>query len=1419
MDTLTDAEDIDIAAAKEGANAGAALSAERLRELWRWALNVPGVDDGDSFFALGGQSMAAVVMLAELQDRHGIELSVDTVFGTPVFRDFWELVRRHADAPVPAAGHAAAAVTEESESGPVPLSFQQLQVWTAYQLSGRLASYNLPIVYRLQGPVDPAALGRALVRLACQHDILRTTYGLVDGVPQQTPHDALRIPFAVDDLRGPDSSATSEALRREMAALQATPLAIEHDPPIAVRLLRTGPQEWHLLVCVHHIAFDGWSLKVLFEDLGRHYAAALRGDDPARERPASVPYGRYARQSRRWAAEGSHAQALAYFNRYLEGLETLNALPTDFPRGAGGPGLAASVVRRLDGMRCARLAALAAAHATTPFVVFLSALALVVARQTHRPEAVIGVPTANRELADFRSTVGFFANTTPLRLSVRPAMSFDQWLKQGSENVHETLKHSRLPFPLLVQALGPARSSSCNPLFQIAFAFQNAPPPASVLPGIEASYLQAPNRFAKFDLTVNIGFDAEGGAQIDWEYDTALFRPGAMERLAERFEAALDWMERAGSQALSALPLLESEAPLVDRLAAAPTLGEGDDVMALFRQAADARPSSLAVVQGLRSLSYGELDHASQVLAHRLHAAGAQPGEPVAYAASRSLEAIVTQLAILKAGAAYLPMDTGYPVAQLAYMSHDSGARLFVGPSGLPPPQRMHAVAVDLEELAQAACPPPMPVRTPPGLAYLMYTSGTSGLPKGVQVPRSGIARLVRDNGYLALGPETVMLHAASPSFDAATFEVFGALLNGGRLVCYDEPRPDPQRLVQLIRDAGVTTMWLTAGLLPALADVAKPALPALRHLVTGGDVVSPEAVARLHRQQPQLLVVNGYGPTENTTFTTCHPIERGLDTAQALPIGRPISATCVRVVGLDGCPCGVDQPGELWAGGAGLALGYQNAPELTAERFVVEEDGRRWYRTGDLVRLRADGSLDFLGRLDQQLKIRGYRIDLATVEARLAAHPAVAQAAVLVVGAAAADKRLVGLYAIRDAHAADVQALKEWLSQALPNYAVPDTLHRVETLAVNANGKVDRAALREAYAQARHSAGPRARELDAAQHRVAALWGQLLQLPADLDPEADFFEMGGNSLLVTQLAARLSEAAGWPIAVSALYDHGTLQAQADLLRRPPAATSCGSGSGPAVLLEIGEVARPWFALPGVGGLAHAFADIGSALRRQGCGLRAFDSLGLRDGMAPLGLAASTRVLVDEIIRLQPEGPHALMGHSFGGRVAFEAALELERRGRQVHLLLLDAMPGNEVVDISRFKMPAEGPAGLAAWLLRAMGDVAGAAEEEPLRRLAQLGLFGPLAVGEVLANVEWQLRANRAYRPSGRLRQGTVQLLRAAQSDFGAAATERVESALALHCDRFTVLTLPGDHFSLLKRSAGEIAARALGQHRGPGD
>jgi amino acid adenylation domain-containing protein len=1403
MHTSTDTQNGSNAAGREP------ISLDRLRDLWRVALNVPGVQDTDSFLALGGHSMAAIVMLAELQEHHGVELGPEAVFQTPVLRDFFALLQQqHGHAPEPSP--AASAHEDALQGDCAPLSFQQLQVWTAYQLSGNPAPYNLPIVYRLTGAIDPAALRTALERLSQRHEILRTTYGSEAGVPRQTVHAVLPIPMEVHDLAALDAAAVSQRLAQELARLHATPIAIEREAPLAVRLLRTGADAWHLLVCIHHIAFDGWSLKVFFEDLSALYEAVLRGAGDAQQEAPRVPYRRYALHSRRTAEAGGYADALDYFSRYLEGLETLNALPTDSPRGPGGPGPAANVVLHVDAARNARLAALAARHETTPFAVYLSALALVVARQTHRQEAVIGVPTANRELADFRSTVGFFANTTPLRLAVPAAADVARLLRLAWDNVQQTFRHARLPFPLLVQALAPARSSSCNPVFQIAFAFQNSAPPAKVLPGVEASYLQAPNRFSKFDLTVNVGFDAGGAAQIDWEYDTALFRQGTMERMARRFDAALAWMEQAGEQPLASLPLLADEAAPLQALAHPPAPRADGDLVDLLRQAAAAHPRRDAVVQGARTLSYAGLEHACDLLAARLQDAGVRAGEPVAYAAARSIESVVTQLAILKAGAAYLPMDVGYPEAQRLHMARDSGAALFLAPAGTQPPDGMRMLAVDAAELAGAPARRPRPVPGDQHAAYLMYTSGTSGQPKGVWVPRSGIVRLARDNGFLALGPDTVMLHAASPSFDAATFEIFGALLNGGSLVCHDRPRLDLQELLPLLRSAGVTTMWLTAGLLPAFADLAREPLPSLRHLLTGGDVVAPDAVARLHLQQPQLQIINGYGPTENTTFTTCHRVERGFDASRPLPIGRPIAATSVRVVGPGGSPCGVDQPGELWTGGEGLALGYHNAPALTAERFV-QAHGQRWYRTGDLVRLRADGVLDFLGRIDQEVKIRGYRVDLPMVEARLAAHPALAGAAVIVVGAGAAAKRLAGLYVLREGASLAPGALQAWLAQTLPNYAVPDALQRVHALPTNANGKVDRAALRALH----EAAGPTlaaAAELDEDQRAVAALWSELLHTPARWGPEADFFEAGGNSLLVVQLAARLGDAAGRPIGVSTLYNHSSLHAQAGLLRAAPADAdpAAARGSGPAVQLRLGDAGPMWIAIPGVGGLAHAFAEIGGALRRQGARLCAFDSLGLRDGIASRGLPGAVRALADAVLRLQAHGPYGLIGHSFGGRVAFELALELERRGEHVTLLMLDAMPGNEVVDIARYEMPGHGPAGLAAWLLQAMGDTA-AAGEDPLRRLESLGLFRDLPLETVLGNVEWQLRANRAYRPTGRLLHGTTHLLRAAESDFGKAPAGQVQSALELHCAQCTVRTLAGDHFTMLKRSATEIADAAM--------
>ncbi|MEF9413210.1 amino acid adenylation domain-containing protein [Ralstonia sp. SM1864_UCD524_TZ4] len=1403
----------------------APVSQTALREMWATVLMPDAAPDAiadtDNFFDLGGQSLSAVLILAQLAEQTGLQLLPAVLFEHPVFRDFCEAVAQaaveapNADDPASAAQAAEADLDPDDDEGDAtaqawPLSFQQAQLWSISRLAGSSTQYNIPLAYALDGELDEAALKLAFELTARRNEILRTTYGQGEGEPFQTVHPALPLPWRVEAVE--DSAAVAARIE----AFAGTEFDLGRDMPLAVLLLRIAPQRHVLAICVHHIAFDGFSMKPFFAELSAAYRLALgSGAHAIRDvdalaatdrRAPPVPYRRFAQRSQRRAAQGSHAAGVAYFADYLDGIEALNALPVDRPRRAvAGTAVAATLSRTVPPALLDTLKTLARGAETTLFCVFYAVLGIALARHTGRQDVVVGVPTANRTDSDCLDVVGFFANNVVLRTRVDFAQSFDTFVRAVAENVQRTFAHHQTPFAFVVDALSPSRSSAHNPIFQIAFAFQNSPEPGELLSGLHARPLPVANRRAKFDLTINVAFTGDG-ARIDWEYDSSLFLPATIEALAAHY---LGLLRAATPDApLHRLDPVDADSPegaLLARLAHAREVTGGASIVSRFDDVAGRRPAAAAIVHRDGVMTYSALARASEALAMRLLVArGVETldGEPVAFFASRDPVTIIVELAILKAGGAYVPIDRSYPPQRVAFVLEDSGACLFVKTAGdacAAPPGNLPIVAYDWRAPSEAPAEPAqrLPRRQRGDApAYLMYTSGSTGNPKGVRIPQRGVVRLACPDAdsarFVPLSNETVMLHASSPGFDASTFEIWGALLNGGTLVCYASSVVDPRELVEVVAAQGVNTMWLTAGLLSEFAAI-ETRLPHLRWLLTGGDVVPPSAVARLQAREPQLTVINGYGPTENTTFTCCHTIERPVDAERALPIGTPIPGTSVKIVGTGGFRCGIGEPGELWTGGEGLADGYHRAPEATRARFV--DDGGRWYRTGDIVRMRHDGVIDYLGRGDAQVKIRGYRIELEEIERSLHEHPAVSAAAVLVLGDDAQSKTLAAFVVAGGER--DAAGLRAWLGTRLPAYAVPGRWCFVDALPANVSGKVDRRKLL-ALAEAQAPQPEAQTALSPDESRVAQVWTRVLG-PQALRPDSDFFDVGGDSLRSIRVAAELGKAWGREVPVAALYDHPTLRALTAFLAARDAAPR--DRARPAV-----------FAIPGVGGLAAAFAPLGTELRRHGIELVAFDSPGWHaDRTLPIDarLLAYVQHVVDAIRRRTPHGPYQLIGHSFGARVAFDVALALEEAGGTVALTMLDALPGNDLVDMSRWRV-GQTPRELAGWLLGAMqnGDVPAEPGEDAVASLARLQIYGDLDVHDALALVDDQMLASRRYRPARRLRATRVQMVYAEHGLIGAHAHDAIVDSLRAWADTVAVARLDADHFSMLK------AAPALAGH-----
>ncbi|HEX6037441.1 amino acid adenylation domain-containing protein, partial [Longimicrobium sp.] len=1100
--------------ARHGYEAPVGETEEALAEIWAEVLGIERVGRWDHFFELGGHSLLAVRVISRVRQVLGVEMALGEVFSRPVLGDFARGVAMAGRAELPPIGRA-------PREGSLPLSFAQQRLWFLEQLGDLGSTYHVRVRRRLPGALDRDALVRALDRIVARHEALRTTFAEVNGVPEQriAPADA-GFALVEHDLAG-RTDADAE-LRRLLAQEAAAPFDLERGPLIRGRLVRRAPDDHLLLVTMHHIVGDGWSSDVLTRELDALYGAFRRGaPDPL---PAlEVQYADYAVWQRRWVA-GEVLQAQAdYWTRTLAGAPALLELPTDHPRPAHFDPAGAQFGVQLDGTLTAGLRALARRHGTTPYMVVLAGWAVVLGRLSRQDDLVIGTPVANRGRREIEGLIGFFVNTLALRMDLSGAPTVAALLARVKERTLEAQQHQDIPFEQVVERVDPERSLSHTPLFQVLFAWQNAAGEAERSGGAPFPPGSTARATAKFDLSLSF-IERDGEITAGVEYAASLFEHATVERWVGYLRRVLEQMVADETRPVTRLALMPrgERAQVVEAWNRTEAFPDGPCIHERFERQAARTPGAVALVHEGARLTYGELNARANRLAHHLRGLGVGPDVRVGLCVERGLEMMVGLLAVLKAGGAYVPLDPDYPAERLAYMLADSAPAAVLTEGAL----RDRVAGTDapvlvLDEAAPAwahapAADPERAGLTPDHVAYVIYTSGSTGRPKGVLVPHGNVARLFSaTDAWFGFGETDVWTLFHSVAFDFSVWEMWGALLYGGRLVVVPGATArNPEAFYRLVCEQGVTVLNQTPSAFHAFmnAQVSVGGAHRLRYVVFGGEALDVPGLRpwfdRNGDDAPRL--VNMYGITETTVHVTYRPLtEADVFGGSGSPIGRAIPDLRLYVLDPARRPVPVGVPGELYVGGAGVARGYLNRPELTAERFVDDPFAPgRLYRTGDRVRWLADGTLEYLGRLDEQVKIRGFRIELGEIEARLAEHPEVREAVVLAREDVPGEKRLVA-YVVGEAEA---DALRARLRQSLPEYMVPAAFVPLDALPLTANGKLDRKALPapegDAYARAGYEA-----PLGEVEAALAEIWGEVLGLER-VGRWDHFFELGGHSLL-----------------------------------------------------------------------------------------------------------------------------------------------------------------------------------------------------------------------------------------------------------------------------------------------------------------
>jgi amino acid adenylation domain-containing protein len=1127
-----------------GAEVPATPIEDQLAALWRELLGLERVGRHDNFFALGGHSLLATRLVARVHETFGVDLPLRHLFEAPTIAG---LARRMGGGE----DRGDAGLEEPAETAPV--SFSQRRLWFLDRLEPGSAAYNLPFAVRLLGPLSAEALARAFTGIVRRHEPLRTAFAEEGGEPVQVIAPPAPVPLPVADLAGlPPERRDPEALRLVIAEA-ARPFDLARGPLFRPLLLRFAPDAHVVSATMHHVVTDGWSTGILLRELGAFYAGLPLPELRTR-------YADFAAWQRRWLEGPEPAGHVDYWKRRLAGAPVLE-LPTDRPRPAVRRGRGATEPVAFSPELVLPLERLARGESATLYMALLAAFQVLLYRYTGQEDLVVGSPVAGRERREVQDLIGFFVNALALRSRLRDGEPFRAFLGRVRDLCLEAYAHQELPFDKLVEEIQPERSLARAPVFQVVLSLEERPREAR-LPELEIRPLPIHTGASKFDLNLLL---AAGDGRLEGfvEYDADLFEPDTVRRLIGHFENLLAAAVADPGQRISELPLMD-EAELRQTLTLPiplshppfpPPRERGETLPDLFAAQAARRPDAVALSFEGEALTYGELARRAGHIARRLRGLGVGAEVPVALWCERDLQLPVAVLGVLAAGGVYVPIDPAWPAERVAFVLEDSGSRILLRGRGTARPLVMPQVQViDLDGAGDG--PFPAGIVAPDNAAYVIYTSGSTGQPKGVAVTHRNVARLLAaTRPWFGFGEGDVWTLFHSCAFDFSVWEIWGALAHGGRLavVPFWASR-SPDAMAEILEREGVTVLNQTPSAFYALLD--RVAGPVLSWVIFGGEALDAGRLApwweRHASERPRLA--NMYGITETTVHVTFRPVLPGdAWSGVGSAIGEAIPDLSVYVLGPELVPVPLGVPGELHVSGAGLARGYLGRPDLTAERFVpnpfTQEPGARLYRTGDLGRRRASGELEYLGRVDLQVKVRGFRIEPGEIEAALVRHPAVTEAAVVVRDDLPGGRGLAAFWTPSGDATAGTHELRVFLKEHLPEALVPAVFARLDRLPVTPNGKVDRralAAIRVAPARTEPSfEAPRT----PAEELLAGLWTELLgreRVAAD----DDFFDLGGHSLLATQLVSRVRETLGVELPLRAVFQSPTLSAMAAALSR-----------------------------------------------------------------------------------------------------------------------------------------------------------------------------------------------------------------------------------------------------------------------------
>jgi len=1183
---------------------------ELVAETWSESLGQSQLNAHDNFFSLGGYSLLAIRCLSRLREKFSIALSLSDFFKNPTIAQQAALLERHlanheaaagrrtvkraegkspekASSPAPEPTHfiggiaapTAGVIPARNRSLPCPLSPAQERVWFLEQLDPGPPVYNEAEAVRLRGELDEEAMERALNLIIERHEILRTTIQAKEGRPEAIVHQNWSLKLKKFDLRRLPVERREAEVRRLLIEEPRRLYRLEAEPGIRATLIRLAAGEHALILMMHHMICDRMSIGILWRELGTLYDSCARGE-PSPLKPLPIQYGDYASWQKQQLQQANIQQDVAFWKHTLREAPKMLDLSTDRPRPSVisyrgdkrrfrlGPELARSV--RDLGCR----------EKTSLFNLFAAALNTLLYRYTGQEDILIGIPIADRERPELQPLIGFFIDTQVLRTRISHNLTFRELLARVQQGVVDVYSHQALPFAQVVQAVSPERNLSYSPLFQVMLNWRDRDAQLQFigLSHFAVEPLFAQSKTSKFDLTLFLT-DAPDDILLEMEYNTDLFDDARIDRLAAHLRTLLDAVVRHPEQRLAELPLLtdaERQQLLLDWNRTQMDYSSDQCLHHLIEAQVSRAPEALAIAFEDQQLTYRELNRQANRLAHHLQKLGVGPDVLVGLCVERSAAMVVGLLGVLKAGAAYVPLDPGFPKERLSFILEDAQARVLITQRNLlvslPDFQGPVVYLEELEGSAQSQENPSSSVG-PHNLAYVIFTSGSTGRPKGVQIEHRSVVNFLqsvaREPGLTA---SDILLAVTTVSFDIAGLELFLPLLKGARVVVASrEVVGDGRRLGHLMDRCGATILQATPATLRMLLGSGWTGRKGMK-ILCGGEALAPELATELIGRCRSLW--NMYGPTETTIWSTLAQVQL---TEGPITIGRPIANTQVYLLDRHGQPVPVGVVGELHIGGVGVARGYLNREELTREKFVpnpfCHEPGARMYRTGDLGKYRPDGQLEWLGRIDHQVKLRGFRVELGEIESILLGHPAVREAVVVVREDGPGGNRLVAYLTAKDGRSPDVSELRNLVRGKLPDYMVPSAFVALDKLPLTPNGKVDRKALPSAGGPEVDVERGWAPPEDEAEESIARVWAEVLGVDR-VGRDSNFFDLGGHSLLLISARRKLEEVFAREVPVVEMFRHSTVRSLAKYLTGTEVAPAGWSDSRARLRVDKGSRQR-----------------------------------------------------------------------------------------------------------------------------------------------------------------------------------------------------------------------------------------------------